>query len=123
MSLLRKVSMSKIGEEFIEEGFRRQTELPGMTYLMPEVKELFSQYFEESDDKFSRLLIRTAIDVGATKRMLMHLYVVAGYSTAQEVDDIEGVAWKRSHKNLYKPLKALEEFEASLQNRDRKQPL
>lgn len=94
----------------LEDAVRHEAELPGVTYLTPEIKKVLAHYMKKWDERFTRLLARNAIETSATKRLLLHLLIVGDYASEDEADALEKEAWRLSRNNLYSPIQSLEEL-------------
>lgn len=114
LALNRNVSMQQVGLELFTKELRREATVPGTTFLMPEIQTLLEEYILKHHDVYLRLLARTAIDAGTTKRLVMFLLEAGEVTTAEEADKLEAELWKQTNRSLYSPLKAIERLLAEL---------
>lgn len=113
------ISLTELCEGFIKEGIKRKTHLPGTTYLMPEVTDLLETQLKLMEDRFARLLARTAIEAGTTKRLLMDFVVATDNASREEIDEAHEIAWALAHKALKRPLESIEDLVKNMPREER----
>ena len=106
--------MQQVGLELFTQELRREATLPGTTFLMPEIETLLKEYILKHHDVYLRLLARTAIDAGTTKRLVMFMLEAGEVTTSEEADKLEAELWKQTNRSLYSPLNAIERLLAEL---------
>lgn len=114
------ITLTELCQGFLEEGIRRKTLTPGRSYLMPEIEALLEKHLLKIEKNFSALLGRTAIEGGATKRLLMYLLVTSELATTEEVVRTERDVWAQSRKALQRPIEGIEELVISLRSKGEK---
>ena len=114
LALNRNVSMQQVGLEILMEELRREATVPGTTFLMPEIKMLLEEYILKHHDVYLRLLARTAIDAGTTKRLMMFMLEAGEVATAEEANELEALLWKKTSRSLHSPLDDIERLLAEL---------
>lgn len=108
------MTLTDLCEGILEEGVRRRTLTPGVTYLMPEIRILLESQLKAMEERFARLLARTAIEIGTSKRLLMNLIVATENATQEELKEAHELAWEQSHAAIRKPLESIDELVKSL---------
>ncbi len=81
---------------------------------MPEIRVEIQNKLVKMEERFARLLARTAIEGGVTKRLVLRILTEIRTGTADEIVEWETEAWQASSKSLYQPLKGLNELVETL---------
>ncbi len=115
---IRDKKLSNLAVELLWEGVRRETNLAGTTYLMPEINAMLDKKLSNMEKQFIRLLIRTATEAGATKRLVVAVLLSLRIDTEREVDAREKKAWKEARDSLKTPLESLEELILSVRSEE-----
>jgi hypothetical protein len=113
------MTLTDLCEGILEDGVRRRTLTPGITYLMPEVHLLLESQLKAMEERFARLLARTAIETGTSKRLLMNLIVATDNATQEELKEAHELAWEQSHAAIRRPLESIDELVKSMRSEDR----
>lgn len=112
------MTLTDLCEGILEEGVRRRTLTPGITYLMPEIHILLESQLNAMEERFARLLARTAIETGTSKRLLMNLIVATENATQEELKEAHELAWEQSHAAIRRPLESIDELVKSMRSED-----
>ena len=115
---VRDKKVSHLAVALLQEAVRRETKLAGTTYLMPEIDAMLEDKLSNMEKQFIRLLTRTAIENGATKRLVIRLFIALRITTADEINEMENEAWNEARNSLRKPLESLDELITSLRSRE-----
>lgn len=75
---------------------------------------LLEEYILKHHDVYLRLLARTAIDAGTTKRLMMFMLEAGEVATAEEANELEALLWKKTSRSLHSPLDDIERLLAEL---------
>lgn len=86
---------------------------------MPQIEELIKTHLKRMEDRFGRLFFRTAIESGATKRLIIRVLLELRTASPDEIKAMADEAWQRSRLSLKDPLESLEEYVASLRSNER----
>jgi hypothetical protein len=113
---IRDKKVSHLAVALLQEAVRRETKLAGTAYLMPEINAMLEDKLSNMEKQFIRLLTRTAIESGATKRLVIRLFIALRITTADEINAMENEAWNEARNSLRKPLESLDQLIASLRS-------
>jgi len=106
----QKLSISELGRSYLDAAVKRRAWEHGVAPVLPDLRTEIENRLIKMEDRFARLLYRTAIEGGATKRLV--LQVLTELQTASDEDIVrwEKEKWEASRQNLDRPLKALDEL-------------
>ena len=110
----QRKTISDLGRRYIEAAVERRAWEDGVGPVLPDIRTEIEKKLVKMEDRFARLLSRTAIEGGQTKRLV--LQVLTELQTASDEDIIhwEAETWQASSKSLYQPLKNINELMETL---------
>ncbi len=112
------VTLTELCEGFLESGVRQRVRTPGMTYLMPEIRSLLETHLHQMEERFARLIARTAMEAGSAKRLVTHLLITSNINTEEEAKEAQQIAWRLTGKSINAPLESIEELLVSLRSEE-----
>lgn len=103
-------TLSDLGRRYLEAAVERRAWEDGVAPVMPEIRVEIQTKLVKMEERFARLLARTAIEGGVTKRLVLRVLTEIRTGTADEIVAWEQEAWDASRKSLYQPLKGVNEI-------------
>ena len=116
----RNKKLSHLAVDLLWDAVRRETALAGTTYLMPEISSMLEKKLSDMEIQFVRLMTRTAIESGATKRLVIDVLLALRIASPAEVDEMEKMAWHRAQESIRGPLEGLERLLLSVRSTEKK---
>lgn len=118
LARIRGKNVSQLSVDLLHDSLRREVQLVGTTYLMPEIRAALEKNFSELEKEFVRLLARAATDSGATKRLVLEILFALRIATPEEVIQMEEKAWRDARKSLHGPLEGIDALLASFRSKE-----
>jgi len=103
-------TLSDLGRKYLEAAVERRAWEDGVAPVMPKIRVEIQTKLVKMEERFARLLARTAIEGGVTKRLVLRILTEIRTGTADEIVEWEADAWESSRKSLYQPLKGVNEL-------------
>lgn len=103
-------NISELSREIIMEAMREEKWQGGKDPILDDLRKILSDHMKQIDARFGRLLARTAIDSGTSRRLLVHLLVQSEINTQEDAEDIEEEAYDMAKRSLHNPLEAIDSF-------------
>lgn len=117
LARIHEKKLSHLAVDLLWEAVRHDTALAGTTYLMPEINTMLDKKLSDMERQFVRLMTRTAIESGATKRLVIDVLLALRIASASEIDEMEKEAWRAAQSSLRGPLEGLEELLLSVRSK------
>lgn len=114
----QKLSISELGRSYLDDAVSRRAWEVVVEPILPEIRETIRKKLFDIDGRLTHLMRRSAIESGATKRLVLKVLTEFRTATNEEITQWEKDAWSASQKTLYTPLKNFDElvetFESTL---------
>lgn len=110
----KSTTISDLGRKYIEAAVERRAWEDGVGPVLPDIRFEIQSKLVKMEERFARLLGRTAIESGATKRLVLRVLTEIRTAEADDIVRWEAETWQASSKSLYQPLKELNELMETL---------